>query len=41
MNCKLSQAIMIVLALALSAGNALAHSKKEATQPADGAVLEA
>lgn len=41
MNWKLPQAAMLVLTLALSAGNAIAHSKGEATQPADGAVLEA
>jgi methionine-rich copper-binding protein CopC len=40
MNWKISQAAMLVLMLALSAGNAMAHSKKEATQPANGAVLE-
>jgi methionine-rich copper-binding protein CopC len=32
---------MLVLTLALSAGNAIAHSKDKATQPVDGAVLEA
>ena len=40
MNWKLPQAAMLFLTLALSAGSAVAHSKKEATQPADGAVLE-
>lgn len=40
MNWKIPQAAMLVLTLALSAGNAMAHSKKEATQPANGAVLE-
>lgn len=41
MNWKQTQAAILVLTLASSAGSAIAHSKKEATQPADGAVLEA
>ena len=40
MKWKLPQAVVLVLTLAFGAGNALAHSKKEATQPANGAVLE-
>lgn len=41
MNRNLPKAAMLGLTLALSAGNAIAHSKGEATQPTDGAVLEA
>lgn len=40
MNWKLSQAALLALLLASPAGTAIAHSKKEATQPVDGAVLE-
>ncbi len=41
MNWKLPQAAMLALLFASSAGTSIAHSKKEGTQPADGAVLEA
>ena len=40
MNWKVPQAALLALLLASAAGTAIAHSKKEATQPADGAVLE-
>ena len=41
MNWKIPQAAMLFVMLAISLGSANAHSKKDATQPADGAVLEA
>ena len=39
MNLTIPKTAMLALLLASTAGPAVAHSKKEGTQPADGAVL--